>query len=105
MVGTMTIGSIWLSWMGWWRTWQRFGVRRLFSNRCLQSRHSQLELLIVEWLDGSLWSLGFLCLEPVVDLRPFFLEMDWFLGLFLTSWTWVRVGFFVWHASNVDIFF
>src|SRR2546425_1869081 len=104
MGGIMTIGSIWRSWMGWWRIWRRFVVKRPSSSRCLQSRHSQLELEILEWLDRSLWILGFLCLEPVVDHPPFFLEWDWFLGLFLTSWTRVRVGFFVWHASNVYIF-
>jgi len=35
----------------------------------------------------SSWPRGIcvLCLGTVVDLRPFFLEWDWFLGLFLTS--------------------
>src|SRR2546426_10038938 len=74
MVGIMIIGSIWLSWMGWWRTWQRFGVRLLFSNRCHQSRHSQLELLMVEWLVRSIWVLGFCVLSLLLIFVPFFLS-------------------------------
>ena len=51
------------------------------------------------WLRG----IGVLCLGTVVDLRPFFLEWDWFLGLFLTSCMKASVGFPVWCGTNIDI--
>src|SRR2546425_3766271 len=54
----------------------------------------------------SMWPRGilcFLCLGTVVDLRPFFLEWDQSLGLFLTSCLKASVGFPVWCGTNIDI--